>query len=318
MGLKGSSTTAIFFENCRVPKENLLHDIGRGHIVAFNILNAGRFSLGAYCIGGAKYTLELSSKYAKERAAFGKSISEFGLIRAKLAELAIRIFAVESMIYRSAGMMDRAAAAAGPGADASQQSMKAYEEYAIESSISKVYGSELMDFAVDEAVQIYGGYGFHEDYPVARAYRDSRVNRIFEGTNEINRMLIVQMLMRRAISGALPLMAAGAKLREEIMGGPSFEEPEEGAWGGGGAHPCRREEGVPIGRRRCAGEISRPSWRPPGSSGRAFEHRDGMLWDRIVGAAGTESGGGARSGSAVGDGRCGPRVCPRRGRSGRN
>jgi alkylation response protein AidB-like acyl-CoA dehydrogenase len=230
MGLKGSSTTAIFFENCQVPKENLLHDIGRGHIVAFNILNAGRFSLGAYCTGGSKGTLETASKYAKERVAFGKPIAEFGLIRAKLAEMAIRIFAVESMIYRSAGLMDRAIAAAGDGADKSQQSMKVFEEYAIESSISKVYGSELLDFVVDEAVQIFGGYGFHEDYPVARSYRDSRVNRIFEGTNEINRMLIIQMLMKRATSGALPLMQAGAKLREEIMAGPSFEEPPGGDW----------------------------------------------------------------------------------------
>ena len=140
MGLKGSSTTAIFFENCQVPKENLLHEIGRGHIVAFNILNAGRFSLGAYCTGGAKGILEIASKYAKERIAFGKSIGEFGLIRAKLAEMAIRIFAAESMVYRSAGLMDRAIAAAGEGADKTQQSMKVFEEYAIESSISKVYG----------------------------------------------------------------------------------------------------------------------------------------------------------------------------------
>jgi hypothetical protein len=181
-------------------------------------------------MGGSKGTLEIASKYAKERFAFGKPIGSFGLIRAKLAEMAIRILAVESMIYRSAGLMDRAIAAAGETADKSQQSMKVFEEYAIESSISKVYGSELLDFVVDEAVQIFGGYGFHEDYPVARSYRDSRVNRIFEGTNEINRMLIVQMLMKRAMSGALPLMQAGVKLREEILAGPSFEEPPSGAW----------------------------------------------------------------------------------------
>ncbi len=230
MGIKGSSTVPIFFENCRVHKENLLHEIGRGHIVAFNVLNSGRFSLGAYCLGGAKKTLEVSSKYAKERVAFGKPIAEFGLIRAKLAEMAVRIFALESMIYRSAGMMDRAVAAADSASDKTQAGMKALEEYAIESSISKVYGSETLNFVVDEAVQIYGGYGFHEDYPVARAYRDARINRIFEGTNEINRLLVIQMLMKRALTGALPLLAAGAKLQEEILAGPSFDDAIPGPW----------------------------------------------------------------------------------------
>ncbi len=228
MGIKGSSTVPIFFENCRVPKENLLHEIGRGHIVAFNILNVGRYSLGAYCLGGSKKVLEAASKYSKERTAFGKSIGEFGLIREKLAESAIRIYAVESMLYRSAGMIDTAMSAAGSAADKTQQVMKVLEEYAIESSISKVYGSEALDYVVDEAVQIYGGYGFHEDYPVARAYRDSRINRIFEGTNEINRMLIIQMLIKRALSGALPLFAAGAKLQEEILAGPQLEESSGG------------------------------------------------------------------------------------------
>src|SRR5713226_9057741 len=230
MGIKGSSTVPIFFENCRVPKENLLHEIGRGHIVAFNILNVGRFSLGAYCLGGTKKVLETSSKYAKERTAFGKPIGEFGLVRAKLAEMAIRTYAVESMLYRSAGMIEGAMSAAGAAADKTQQLMKVLEEYAIESSINKVYGSEVLSFVVDEAVQIYGGYGFHEDYPVARTYRDSRINRIFEGTNEINRLLIIQMLLKRALSGALPLLAAGAKLQEEIVAGPQFEEPSSGAW----------------------------------------------------------------------------------------
>jgi alkylation response protein AidB-like acyl-CoA dehydrogenase len=230
MGIKGSSTVPIFFENCPVPKENLLHEAGRGHIVAFNTLNVGRFSLGAHCVGGAKKILEASSKYSKERTAFGKQLREFGLIRGKLAEIAIRIFAVESMIYRSAGMVEQAVAAQDPGKDKSQQAMQVLEEYAIESSISKVYGSEMLDFCVDEAVQIFGGYGYHEDYPVARAYRDSRINRIFEGTNEINRMLIIQMLMRRAMSGTLPIIQSAMKLADEVLAGPSMEEGPTGAF----------------------------------------------------------------------------------------
>src|ERR1700732_5382539 len=228
MGLHGSSTTPIFLENCKVPKENLLHELGRGHIVAFNVLNAGRFTLGASCVGGAKHTLMSAAKYAKERKAFGKQIGEFGLIREKLAEMAIRIFAVESMIYRSAGNMESAMQAAAGTGDKTQNMMKTLEEYAIESSIAKVYGSEMLDFVVDEGVQIFGGYGFHEDYPVCRAYRDSRINRIFEGTNEINRMLIIQMLMKRAMGGQLAMMPAAMKLADEILEGPSFEEAPEG------------------------------------------------------------------------------------------
>jgi alkylation response protein AidB-like acyl-CoA dehydrogenase len=227
MGIHGSSTTPIFLENCKVPKENVLHEIGRGHIVAFNILNAGRFTLGASCVGGAKNVLQTASKYGKERKAFGKQIGDFGLIREKLAEMAIQIFAVESMVYRSAGNIE-AAMGAGSGSDKVQHTMKVLEEYAIESSIAKVYGSEMLDYVVDEAVQIFGGYGFHEDYPVCRAYRDSRINRIFEGTNEINRMLIIQMLMKRAMSGQLGLIPAAMKLADEILAGPSFEEAPEG------------------------------------------------------------------------------------------
>jgi butyryl-CoA dehydrogenase len=229
MGIHGSSTTPIFLENCKVPKENVLHEIGRGHIVAFNILNAGRFTLGASCVGGAKNVLTTSSKYAKERKAFGKQIGHFGMIREKLAEMAIQIFAVESMVYRSAGNIEAAmTAASASGGDKIQSAMKVLEEYAIESSIAKVYGSEMLDYVVDEAVQIFGGYGFHEEYPVCRAYRDSRINRIFEGTNEINRMLIIQMLMKRAMGGQLPLIPAAMKLADEILAGPSFEEAPEG------------------------------------------------------------------------------------------
>jgi alkylation response protein AidB-like acyl-CoA dehydrogenase len=230
MGIHGSSTTPIFLENCKVPKENVLHEIGRGHIVAFNVLNAGRFTLGASAVGGSKYVLMTASKYTKERKAFGKQIGEFGLMKEKLAEMAIQLFAVESMVFRSAGNIDAAmsAAEAAGSADKVATTMKVLEEYAIESSIAKVYGSEMLDFVVDEAVQIFGGYGFHEDYPVCRAYRDSRVNRIFEGTNEINRMLIIQMLLKRAMGGSLPLIPAAMKLADEILAGPSFEEAPEG------------------------------------------------------------------------------------------
>jgi alkylation response protein AidB-like acyl-CoA dehydrogenase len=236
MGIHGSSTTPVFLENCKVPKENVLHEIGRGHIVAFNILNAGRFTLGASAIGGSKHVLMSASKYTKERKAFGKQIGEFGLMKEKLAEMAIQLFAVESMVYRSTGNIEAAmAAASASGGDPSQigvnkiqSTMQVLEEYAIESSIAKVYGSEMLDFVVDEAVQIFGGYGFHEDYPVCRAYRDSRINRIFEGTNEINRMLIIQMLMKRAMGGQLALIPAAMKLADEILAGPSFEEAPEG------------------------------------------------------------------------------------------
>ena len=226
MGIHGSSTTPVFLENCAVPKENLLHEIGRGHIVAFNVLNAGRFTLGASAVGGSKHVLMTSAKYAKERKAFGKQIGDFGLIREKLAEMAIQIYAVESMVYRSSGNIETAMSAST--GDKVAHSMKVLEEYAIESSIAKVYGSEMLDFVVDEGVQIFGGYGFHEDYAVCRAYRDSRINRIFEGTNEINRMLIVQMLMKRALGGQLALIPAAMKLAEEVLAGPSFEDAPEG------------------------------------------------------------------------------------------
>jgi alkylation response protein AidB-like acyl-CoA dehydrogenase len=226
MGIRGSSTVPLFFENARIPKENLLHEIGRGHMVAFNTLNAGRHTLGVSCLGGSKKTLEESSKYAKERVAFGQPIASFGLIQAKLGEMAIRTYALESMIYRTAGTIEASITAAG--ADKVKQAMQALEEYAIESSISKVAGSETLDYCVDEGMQIFGGYGYHEDYPMARAYRDSRINRIFEGTNEINRMVIIQMLMKRTMAGVLPLISAAKKLADELLAGSSFEEGSSG------------------------------------------------------------------------------------------
>ena len=226
MGLKGSSTVPIFLENAKVPAENLLGEVGRGHVVAFNILNVGRFNLGAYCLGGSKQVVSESIKYAKERTAFGKAIAEFGLIRQKISEMVAQTFVLDAMIYRTAGMIDGALGAVDwSSADAPQRVMKALEEYAVECSVNKVYGSEVLDFVVDEAVQIFGGYGYHQDYPVERAYRDSRVNRIFEGTNEINRMLITGMLLKRAMSGALPLISAAQKIADEVLAGPGFEEP---------------------------------------------------------------------------------------------
>lgn len=209
MGIKGSSTTAVYFDNVRVPVENLLGEIGRGHIIAFNILNIGRLKLGPGAVGGAKNVLAICLKYAKERKAFGSAIAEFGAIQHKLAEMAIRTFAVESMVWRVVGLIESqlAQSAHDKRAD-SQTELKAVEEYAAECSMIKVYASEMLDYVVDEGVQIHGGYGYHQDYAVERAYRDSRINRIFEGTNEINRLLITGMLLKRAARGQLGLIPA--------------------------------------------------------------------------------------------------------------
>ena len=229
MGIRGSSTCAIILNDCKVPVENLLGDIGKGHIIAFNILNVGRFKLGAMCVGGARVSLENSIGYAKQRTAFGKVIADFGLVREKLANMAVGVYTGESMVYRTVGMMDVALSEVDKsGADAIKEIRKAIEEYAVECSIIKVWGSEMIDYVVDETVQIYGGYGFVEEYPAERAYRDARINRIFEGTNEINRLIITGFLLKRAMSGLLPLMPAIKKLMDEVLSGPSVGEEVEG------------------------------------------------------------------------------------------
>jgi butyryl-CoA dehydrogenase len=221
MGIKGSSTTPVFFDNVAVPVENVLGEIGRGHIIAFNILNIGRLKLGPFALGGAKNVLADSLAYAKDRKAFGTTISHFGLIQHKLAEMAIRIYATESMTYRVDGLIaGEMKGFSWDEPDAARRMMKSFEEYAAECSIIKVYASEMLDYVVDEGVQIHGGYGFHQDYAVERAYRDSRINRIFEGTSEINRLLITGMLLKRAQQGRLGLVQAAKGLMEEILSGP--------------------------------------------------------------------------------------------------
>ena len=229
MGIRGSSTCPLILTDCKVPVENLLGEIGKGHVIAFNILNIGRFKLGAGCIGGTRTALQNAIAYAKQRKAFGKSIAEFGLMKEKIADIAVRVYTGEALVYRTVGMIDTALAAIDKTSpDAAREIRKGIEEYAVECSIVKVWGSEALDYAVDEAVQIYGGYGFVEEYPAERAYRDSRVNRIFEGTNEINRMIITGWLLKQAVSGKLPLMPAIKKLMDEVLAGPSLAEPFDG------------------------------------------------------------------------------------------
>ncbi len=229
IGLHGSSTCALMFEDAPVPVENVLGEIGKGHRIAFNILNHGRIKLGIGALGGCRNMLEVSSRYAKDRKQFGTPIAEFGLIRRKLAEMAARTYALQTMGYRTAGLIDAriaAVAAGASGADRDRASIDAIEEHNIEASIMKVFGSEALNFCIDEALQIHGGYGFTEEYPVAKPYRDARVNRIFEGTNEINRMLIPGTLLKRALKGKLPLMTFFGDAEKELAAGTIPAEPE--------------------------------------------------------------------------------------------
>jgi butyryl-CoA dehydrogenase len=229
MGIRGSSTCPIILNDCKVPVENLLGEIGKGHLIAFNILNIGRFKLGAMCVGGGRVSLENAIGYAKQRKAFNKVIADFGMVREKIANMATLLYVGESMVYRTVAMMDAALNEVDKSAaDAAKQSLKAIEEYAVECSIIKVWGSEMIDYVVDETVQIYAGYGFVEEYPAERAYRDARINRIFEGTNEINRLIITGFLLKRAMSGQLPLMPAIKKLMDEVLSGPSAGEEIDG------------------------------------------------------------------------------------------
>jgi alkylation response protein AidB-like acyl-CoA dehydrogenase len=225
MGIKGSSTTALYFDNVPVPVENVLGEIGRGHIIALNVLNVGRLKLGPSCVGGAKEVLATSLKYAKERKAFGASIAEFGAIQHKLAEMAVRIYAAESVTWRVVGLIEsQLAGFSWDKPNASQTMLRAIEEYAAECSMVKVFASEMLDYVVDEGVQIHGGYGYHQDYEVERAYLDSRINRIFEGTNEINRLVTTGMVLKRAARGQLPLVAAVQKLMGEILSGAASSD----------------------------------------------------------------------------------------------
>ena len=228
MGIRGSSTCPLVLQDCKVPAANLLGEAGKGHHIAFNVLNMGRLKLGVACIGGARLAIAHMIRYAKERKAFGKAIAEFGLVQRKIAECATRLYAAESMTYRTVGMIDASLAQLGEEGNRSPREVqKRIEEYAVECSILKVYGSEMMTLVADELVATMGGYGYVEEYPAERYYRDARINRIFEGTNEINRMIITGWLMKRAMAGELPLLKAIKALMDEVMQPPSFDGAEQ-------------------------------------------------------------------------------------------
>ena len=229
MGLHGSSTTALIFQDVRVPADSVLGDVGKGHKVAFNVLNFARFKLGAMCGGGAQAAIAEAAKYAATRRQFNATIASFGAIKHKIGEMVVEAYAVESLLHRTAGMVDaRIDAAKSRGADKAAASLDAFEEYAVEASIAKVLGSETLNYVLDENIQIHGGNGYVRDYPAERHFRDARVNRIFEGTNEINRLLIPGMLIRRALKGDLPLIPAAKALQDELLGPPQAPSMDDG------------------------------------------------------------------------------------------
>ena len=245
MGIRGSSTCPLVLDNCKVPAENLLGVAGKGHHIAFNVLNVGRFKLGVACIGGARHAVAAMVRYARERKAFGKSIAEFGLIQRKISTSAARLYAAESMAYRTVGMIDAALAKLeGSQSKESKEIQRRIEEYAVECSILKVYGSEVLSYIADEWVATMGGYGYVEEYPAERCYRDARINRIFEGTNEINRLIITGWLMKRAASGQLPLLKAIRTVMEEVTQPPTLN-------GSGGTSEvlAREEEALAASRK---------------------------------------------------------------------
>jgi butyryl-CoA dehydrogenase len=233
LGIHGSSTCPLVLEDCKIPVDNLLGEAGKGHHIAFNVLNVGRFKLAVACIGGARHALAQMIHYAKERRAFGKPIAEFGLIQRKISSAAAQLYAAESMAYRLAGLMDAkldGAGAAQARVDASEQSLDVpclIEDYAVECSILKVYGSEMLTLVADELIATMGGYGYVEEYPAERTYRDARINRIFEGTNEINRLIITGWMMKRAMSGKLPLLGAIKRVMDEMMEPLAFGSGED-------------------------------------------------------------------------------------------